>query len=489
MLKVLRNKKLQKRIFYVLAAIIIPAFVVWGSASVINKGKTPDFAGVIFGKKVSFDEFQGALHGWRIQMKLQYGDKANEITRSFFNQAQAAWDRLILLHEAKQRKIRVKDSQIVDMIAGFPFLQRDGRFDPQVYDLFLKYSLGEQARTFEEKLRENIAMSRVFEEVTKPTVVSEDEIRREYEKQNMQTRVKYVFFPSAGYKDKIDLTDDEIKAYYDGHNEKFRVPPQVNAAYVPMEFKDDATEEQKAQAGEKIKKLAADARTKGFQEAIKNAGLKAQETGFFTFEEPIPGFGWMPQLSAVLFDLPQGATSKVVELSRGVYLFNINEKKDAYLADFNEAKEKAKDGLLSERSKELAAKNASEFAGKVKEKPSDLERIAASQGLEVKETPFFSREGYIPELGMAEALKNAAFKLSKGQTADEPIQLEQGFYVIKAIETVPVYEEKYKKEKEEFTELLLENKRNKAFGEFFEGLKQRAGLVNYIDESMLGQRR
>jgi peptidyl-prolyl cis-trans isomerase D len=485
MLRLLRKKKVAKRIFYVLAAIIIPAFVIWGSASVINKSKVPDYAGVIFGKKVSFDEFQDALAGWRMQMKLQYGDKANEITGAFFNPAQAAWDRLIILHEARARRISVKDSDIVAMITNLPFLQRDGRFDPQTYDLFLKYSLNEQARIFEEKLRQNIAMSKVFEEVTNKINISDDETRKEYEKQNIQTRVEYVFFPSLGYKSKIAISDDEVKAYYETHKDKFRVPPQINSAYVAIELKNEATEAQKAEAAEKIKKVAVAAKTKELAEAAKVEGLEIKETGLFSLEDPIPGFGWIPELSTLLFDLPKDATSKVVELSRGVYLFKIKEKKDTYLADFNEAKEKAKDGLLSERSKDMAAKNAADFVNAIKTKPSDFKQAAAKEALEVKETPLFSHEGYIPELGLAQPLKDAAFALSKDEVAAVPIELQQGFYAIKSIETIPIDEEKYKKEKEEFSKQLLENKRNKAFNDFFEELKKKARLVNYIQDSMV----
>ncbi len=488
MLKLLRRKKLQKRIFYLLAAIIIPAFVIWGSASVINKNKTPDYAGVIFGKKVSFDKFQNALHGWQIQMRLQYGEKAAEISNAFFNPVDAAWDRLILLQESKARKIKVKDSEIIDMITGFQFLQKDGRFDPQMYELFLKYSLGEQARIFEEKLRENIAMSKLFDQVTKETTASEDEIRQEYEKQNINTRVKYVFFPSSGYKNKIAVSEDEVKTYYEAHRENFMVPPKVNAEYIGIELKQDPSEQEKTEAREKIKKAAAQSKTTNFTEAAKESGLETKETGSFGLQDPIPGFGWMPQLSGLLFDLPVGQ-AKVVELDRGIYLFRTKEKKDSYVPDFNEAKEKARDSLLNEKSREMAQKNATAFIDLLNTKTVPFEEAAKKDGLEIKETPFFSREGYIPELGMAEALKKAAFKLSKDQTCDEPIELQQGFYVIKSIETQPIDEEKYKKEKEDFSNQLLENKRNKAFSDYFAFLKKKAGLINYIEDSMVKQSR
>jgi peptidyl-prolyl cis-trans isomerase D len=487
MLKLLRKKKVAKRIFYVLAAIIIPAFVVWGSASVLNKDKTPAYAGIIFGKKVSFDEFRAAFHGWQIQMKLQYGDKANEIAGAYFKPGQAAWDRLILIHEAKTRRIQVKDSDVVAMITGFPFLQRNGRFDPQAYSLFLRYSLGEQPKAFEEQLRHNIEMSKVFEEVTRTTIVPDDEVRKEYEKQNITTRVKYVVFPADGAKDKITVSEDDIKAFAEKNKERFKVPPQINAAYIGVEFKNDAPDAQKSAASERIKKAAVAAKQKGFETAAKEAGLDIKETGLFGFEDPIPVFGWMPELSALLFDLNASATSKVVELGRGDYLFKIKEKKDAYFPDYSAVKEKAKNALVAERSKEAAKKSAQDFIDSLKNKPANFEQEAKTKGLEIKETPLFNREGYIAELGMAEALKDAAFKLAKDAVAPEAIELEQSFIAIKSIETVGVDEEKFKKEKEEFAKQVLEQKHNKVFNDFFEELKKKAALISYVPDSLLKQ--
>ncbi len=482
MLKLLRKKRVAKRIFYVLAALIIPAFVIWGSSSVLDKDKTPKYAGMIFGKKVSFDEFRDALYGWKIAMKLQFGDKANEVMNSYFDPSQAAWDRLILLHEAKVRRIKVDNSAVVKMITEMPFLQKDGKFDPQNYDLFLKYSLGESAHVFEEKSRQNIAMSKIYEKVTNTVVLSDDEVRKEYENQNIQTRVAYVFFPSSGYKNSVSITEAEEKSYFDKNRDKFKVPPQVNAEYAAIEFKEDSTSVQKEQGLETIKKLAATARSKGLGDAAKTAGIELKETGLFGLEDPLPSIGWLPQLSSALFDLPQGALSKIMDLERGVYLFEIKEKKNAYLPELAQIKEKVKDKLMEERSKEIANKKAIAFIESLKSKSISFEKAAESQSAEIKETPFFNREGYIPELGMAEALKEQAFKLDKGQTAPKPIELEQGYYCIKSIETQPVDEDKYKKEKQEFSKTILDQKKNKAFSEFFEGLKKKAGLVSYLDD-------
>lgn len=483
MLKLLRKKKVAKRIFYVLAAIIIPAFVIWGSASVINKDKTPAYAGIIFGRKVSFDDFRQALYAWRLQIKLQYGDKAEEMAASFLNPTQGAWDRLIALHEVKKRKIRVSDAAVVNAITQMPFLQRDNRFDPQVYALFLKYGLGVSAHTFESQLRENLSMARLFQQITKDVRISDDEIREAYARQNEQTRIRYAFFPAQGYQNQILLTEEEINAYYEKTKDKLKVPPQVNIAYIFLPYPEDATDKQKDDIKRKMDDSVALARSKGLSEAAKKLNTTVGETGLFAFEDPIPSLGWLPQLSEFFFNASAGTTTDAVETNRGVFIFHIKEKKDAYVPQFKEAREKAKEALINEKSREIALQKAREFLAQIPSpEKGSFEKAGQKAGVPIKETPLFSRASYIPGIGLAEALKEAAFGLKEDGIAPEPVALENGFYGIQSIETVGVDEEKFKKEKEEFGRMLLEQKRAKSFDDFFEDLKKKAHLVSHVSE-------
>ncbi|MFH1692574.1 MAG: SurA N-terminal domain-containing protein [Candidatus Omnitrophota bacterium] len=482
MLKLLRRKNVTKKIFYVLAAIIIPAFVIWGSASVMQKDKTPPYAGVIFGEKVSFDDFRRTMAAWKIQLMLQYGEKTNEIINAFFNPVEATWDRLILLHEVKKRKIKIDNKEIVDAITKFPFLQKDGIFDPQAYALFLKYSLNISARIFEEELRQNIAMGKIFTQTTKDITVSEDEIQQAYLDQNEQTRVKYVFFPANGYKEKVTIQDDELKTFYENSKEEFRIPPKINVEYLMVKFDEQTSAAFKETAREKMKQAQTLAKKQSFEEIAKKLILENQETGFFSLNDPIPTLGWMPQLGPVLFDLSVQETSQVIELDRGgIFLFKLLEKKEAYLPEFKEAKEKAVELLKNKKSKEIAHSKAIEFIKKATASDANFDKTAEDLDIKTKETPLFSRSSYVSELGMAGPLKETAFKLHKDEVAGNPIELEQGYYCIQSIETINIDEEKYRKEKEAFAQQLLDQKKNKAFSDFFEELKKQAHLINYID--------
>lgn len=480
MLNLLRKKKIAKKIFYVLCVLIIPAFVIWGSSSVMNKEKTPNVAGMIFGKKISFEDYRKALLGWKTQIKLQYGEKAEEIAQAFFDPDQATWDRLILLQEAKKRKFRIQDQEVVKMITEIPFLQREGRFDPQTYELFLRYSLGIQPRSFEEEIRDNLLMAKVYEEVTKGASVTEAEIREAYEKTNIQSRVKYLLVTGTSFLDETTVEEKDIQDYYEKNKEEFRLPPQTNARYVGVEFKDESALKEKEAARVTLKKIQIDAQKIGLAQAAKAQGLEVKETGLFALEEPVPGLGWYPDLANLLFELPKGSLSSLVELSRGLYIFEDLEKKDAFIPSFDDVREKIKKLLSEAQAKQTAEKTAQDMLTKINNGTISLDQASEELKIPLKETPLFSKESYIPELGMAPALKEAAFSLSSGQIAGSIVNLEQGSAIIQSIEFVNIDEEKFQKEKEEFSKNLLEQTKTKIFNEFFDHLKKRADLKSFI---------
>ena len=138
MLRQLRKRKTMKRILWTLAILIIPPFVFWGAGSALrSREKGPTYAGIIFGKKISFEEYASALEATKHQAMMMYGAKLDEIYEALHLEQQA-WERLILLKEARKRRIRVSDNEVIEIIQRFPFFQSRGRFDERAYDLILR---------------------------------------------------------------------------------------------------------------------------------------------------------------------------------------------------------------------------------------------------------------------------------------------------------------------------------------------------------------
>ena len=96
MLKKLRNKKTAKKVWIILAILIIPAFVLWGSGSLIRSKQEATYAGRIFGRNISFLEYRDALDAVKNTAIMQFGDNFPEIEK-VLNLESQAWMRIILL--------------------------------------------------------------------------------------------------------------------------------------------------------------------------------------------------------------------------------------------------------------------------------------------------------------------------------------------------------------------------------------------------------
>lgn len=103
MLKILRKKGVAKKIIWFIAIVIIISFGFFGTASLLSNQRNTGYAGKIFGKKISFDQFEKVYGHVAIQALIKYGDNFNKI-REHLDLESQTWDRLIMLHEAKKER-------------------------------------------------------------------------------------------------------------------------------------------------------------------------------------------------------------------------------------------------------------------------------------------------------------------------------------------------------------------------------------------------
>ena len=104
-----------------------------------------------------------------------------------------AWDRLVLINEAKRLKIKASDKEVVELIERYPFFNRNGKFDNNLYKETLQYIFHSQARVFEEEQRQNIIISKLYQEVTSKVSLSQEDIRLEYIKIKSEADPKFNF--------------------------------------------------------------------------------------------------------------------------------------------------------------------------------------------------------------------------------------------------------------------------------------------------------
>ncbi len=347
MLKLLRHKNVTKIVLWGILILIMPAFVIWGTGNIGgSKDKGPKYVGTIKKKKVSFDDFARAVNAMRSQLILNYFNQPQAVEAVLKNQeflGKLAWDRIIMSREAKARRIKIPNKDLVAHIKSHPLFLRGGIFDDKIYNYFLKYNLSLDPRTFEEIVRENLAIQKMNDDLTKDVKATDEEVREAYGKENARFKISYVFFPAAPFSDKTEVTEDEIKNYYEIRKEDFAVQTKEAEAkdavkkYLRLDEAKPAIKTiiaemkavplAKAKAGEEREKIkeAMDKEKRTFAYACKNLGLEAQETPLFSGSDTIEGIGEMRLAAEEASRLKTGEVSQAVETSRGACFFTVDD--------------------------------------------------------------------------------------------------------------------------------------------------------------------
>jgi peptidyl-prolyl cis-trans isomerase D len=200
-------------------------------------------------------------------------------------------------------------------------------------------------------------------------------------------------------------------------------------------------------------------------------GLTVQESGFFARDEPILGLGPAPEVTGRAFDMKQGDVSGALRASRGSVFETLVARQDPYIPKLEEVKDRVRDEVVKERARDLSKQKAAELAAKLKGAP-DFEKAAKAAGVEAKTTELIARDAPIPELGVAPAVEDAAFKLPVGGVSDA-IATDNGTAIVKVIEKKEVTPEEWTTAKDRFREELLTDRRNRFFGAYMGKAKQR----------------
>lgn len=203
----------------------------------------------------------------------------------------------------------------------------------------------------------------------------------------------------------------------------------------------------------------------------KARGLAVLESGFFAREEPIMGLGPAPEAAARAFDMKQDEVAGPLRAARGIIFQTMTAKQDPYVPKVDEVKDRVRDEVIKQKAREVSKQKAAEIAAKLKGAP-DFEKAAKAAGVEAKTTDLIAAGAPIPDLGVAPAVEEAAFKLPVGAVSD-PIATDNGSAVIKVLEKKAVTPEEWTSSKDRFREEMLTDRRNRFFTAYMGKAKQK----------------
>lgn len=147
--------------------------------------------------------------------------------------------------------------------------------------------------------------------------------------------------------DRIDVTDEEVKDYYEDHKREFLRPERVRVSQILLKAEDKAVEilEQVKNADENLFREIARRESTGVE------GPKGGSMGLFEM-------GQLPsEMEKVIFSLKVGQVSPVVESSYGYHIFRLDEKLEPELVPEDSAFSEIKFKILNQRIKHFLSEH------------------------------------------------------------------------------------------------------------------------------------
>ena len=150
--------------------------------------------------------------------------------------------------------------------------------------------------------------------------------------------------------DKVTVTEEEIKAYYDEHRNEFTTPEMVKARHILVKVDPSASEEEKKQAYQKAEDILKQVQDgKDFAELAtelsddSHTQSKGGDLGFFSRGKIVKPF------EDVAFAMKPGETSGIVETQFGYHIIRVEDRKEETLHSYDSMKERIQQRLLQQK--------------------------------------------------------------------------------------------------------------------------------------------
>lgn len=474
MLRLMRDYATSWMIKIILGAIVV-VFVFWGVGSFRNR--KANVIASVNGEAIGLEEYRKTYNSLLNQTRERFGNNLNEEIMKMLELDKQALDQLVnqrlLIQEAEKLQFRVSDQEVVDSIRSLGAFQNNGKFDSQLYRRVLAFNRLTPEQ-FEEIEKSRMLIDKLRSYIFNSLQVSEHEVQAYYQWQNTSVNVDYILFdpksyqdlePTEGeittyfeehqesyktepmikahyihfdpdnYKESIQISADEVEAYYIDNKAKFKTPKTVEARHILIKVDANATEEDVDAAKERIQAILEKYKNgEDFAELAKQYSegptkTKGGDLGAFKKGDMVAPF------SEKAFSMNPGEVSEPVRTRFGWHLIKVEKINAATTQSLEAAQDTITQTLKKEAAKGIAWDQAQDFYDSTLE-GDDISVIGTESGLDVKLADLFTRKG--PENGIANPRQfaAAAFELSIGQIS-EIQDLHDGYYIIQVIESVP----------------------------------------------------
>ena len=494
-------------ILLVICAAMVITFIPGGLTSELTGQPGKGVVAKVDGSEISSDEVRQTARQMAQQDAQRYGEMAQKLMPFLIQQetiraVDQMIDRQALLSEARRMGLRVSPEEVKDELQHGRYAATffpGGNFIGQVEyeDMLQRANL--TAPKFEQSVGDDILLTKLQALISGSASASEKEIHSQFMKDNSKVKfeyavlkqddlrkglhptdeelkafyethkgsyansvpekrkVKYAIVETGKAAADVQVTSDDLRTYYDQHRDQYRMPEQVKVSHIliktPLPGPDGKVDEKgvaeaRHRAEDLLQQLKSGAKLEDLAKKYSEDPGSAKQGG---------SLGWIgkgqtvPEFEKTAFSLSKGQMSDLVKSSYGFHIIRVDDKQEAHVRTLDEVKPEIEPVIKHQKGQQIAQKKADALMKQARTQ--GLDAAAATLGVPVITSDFFSRKDNLPGLGPANQFMDAVFASAENSPPDMA-PASQGITVFQLLgvkpASTPTFEEIRSRVEDEF---------------------------------------
>lgn len=341
-------------------------------------------------------------------------------------------DSVVLEQFASAGGIDISPQQLAESIAAIPSFQVAGQFDPQVYGNILS-QIGMTVQQFEDQQRSTRRLTELEQGLSGSALTTPEEINRAIHLRNETRHIRFLEIAAEPYRENIEITEEDISAYYGEHGAEFTTEEQVVINYLEVNVDEyaqdvpiaeetlrDRYDQQQGRFVTPERRLTshillnAPTDDEAAEEAVRQqaeelakraqAGEPFEDLAKEFSEDPGSAnsggdLGWVEEgvmvaaFEEALFAMAAGTISDPVKSSFGYHIIWLREVDESHGQSFEEVRGELRQEVALEQAQQTYDEVVGQISNITYEQTDSLEFAAEEGGLEVKTSTPFGRTG------------------------------------------------------------------------------------------------
>ncbi|MEO8514397.1 MAG: peptidylprolyl isomerase [Ignavibacteria bacterium] len=428
---------------HIILIILIVAFLAtivfeWGMDYLGLRGGQVTELGSVNGQEIKYSDFESQVNFAIDQQRQQTGEDPDETVVKMIRDQ--VWDQMVSQklaeQEIKRLGINVTNQEILNWVYNSPqtlpdvikknFIDSTGQFNMAVYQQALTTKTPEVTKFWsqvEEYLKQTLLSQKLQSVITGTVRITESEVMQKFKDENVKASFDYVFIDASSFPDNtVQVSDDDMKNYYDKHKDEFKREESAKMKYVL--FPDVATMEDTVSTEKMMRALIKDFKKLNPADSttfsVVNDNSLSKFTNTFVKPNEVPA-----EVISFLFNATKDSISEVIRGSDGFHMVKLIDSKEG-----TETFSNAQHILINFGTDTNAAKVKAEQIFQRLKAGEDFSKLAAENSDDPSSKVKGGDLGWFGKGAMVKEFEDAVNGATVGQIVG-PVKSQFGFHIIK----------------------------------------------------------